>query len=230
MGGWYYLPTGCADVKCIICTCFPLQHLGWRAVDVPFYEWYELAPPQRQRYMRRKLQQAGLQLPGWPNQQLQQPQQLLQGEGVDLAADAQLLPLAPQQELHLEPEQHQPAAQQDLVSAAGQLPPPPQEQEAVSSSEGATVPAVSATQRAQRLHLLQYRAGKLSRQGLLSRRSMQATAGSSGSSGAGNTASSSSAGGSESGSLAGEAEASGAGAGNTAGSNGSSGAGNIAGS
>jgi hypothetical protein len=136
-----------------------VQRLGWRAVDVPFYEWYDLAPSQRKRYMRRKLRQAGLQLP-----ELRQQQQE-EGDGDSLPAEQQP---QPEEEEALRPEAV------PLPKAASHE----QQQQQQDGDTGASdTPAVSAVQRAQRLHMLQYRAGKLSRQGLLSRRSMQAASG-----------------------------------------------------
>ena len=150
--------------------CFPtlpVQRLGWRAVDVPFYEWYDLASAQRKRYMRRKLRQAGLQLP-----ELRQQQE----EGDSQPAEQHPQPQLEEEPLHLD------AAPLPMAVSASPHEQQQQQQDGEAGTSGA--PAVSVVQRAQRLHMLQYRAGKLSRQGLLSRRSMQAASGG----GAGSTA------------------------------------------
>lgn len=52
-----------------------MQRLGWRAVDVPYYEWWALAPARRPSYMRRKLEAAGLSLSQEQQQQQEEGQQ-----------------------------------------------------------------------------------------------------------------------------------------------------------
>ena len=159
-----------------------LQRLGWQAVAVPFYEWWHLSPDQQAPYMRRKLQEAGLHLPAGGElpgaagtQQQRRPEQAEQRQG-------QGQPVAVRQQRNVE---EQPAGQ---VAPQPPVQPPVQqeqqqraaaEQPAGSSARGQPEEDASAaglTQRAQRLSMMQYRQGKLSKAGLLARGSMQAAA------------------------------------------------------
>ncbi|PRW33174.1 FK506-binding 1 [Chlorella sorokiniana] len=179
-----------------------LQRLGWQAVAVPFYDWWRLSPAHRGPYMRSKLQEAGLQLEVSNNeppalaaaqdsavqqerqqgrqrrpkrrgnaQDTTQQQQLAAGQqqaetevrpplAEPAAAAAQQQPQAPRH-----PEQAQQAEKQPAAEPAGAQP---------AATEGA--PPAGLAQRAQRLSMMQYRQGKLSKAGLLARGSLQAAA------------------------------------------------------
>ncbi|KAL4423640.1 hypothetical protein ABPG77_009227 [Micractinium sp. CCAP 211/92] len=251
-------PTGSTALKRRL-----LQRLGWRPVDVPFYDWWGLPANKQMDYMRRKLQEAGLQLPASPleagsrgvqrqrrpqhampaqqarqrprQQQGQQQRRRIEQPGQAAFADqlegqlearkpaVQLPGAAAEHQGHQEQavakavaEQAQQQAQQaqqqqqqvqqqeeaPVGAAAGeqQAPEPEaaggqgQEQQSgsdVGGQAGAAAepdkPLGSSTlaQRAQRLSVLQYQRGKLSKQGLVTRRGLQAAAGGPKSGGAG---------------------------------------------
>lgn len=144
--------------------CQP-QHLGWQAVAVPFYEWWRLPPAQRGPYMRRKLQQAGLSLEGGRDRTAAGPAEVPDGQQRQAADGAAQQPPAEPAAASQEHQQQQPAT-------AGQSS-PEQEGAAGAADMG---PAAGLSQRAQRLSMMQYKKGKLSKAGLLARGSLQAAA------------------------------------------------------
>ncbi len=240
-----------------------LQRLGWRPVDVPFYDWWGLPANKQMDYMRRKLQEAGLQLPASPleagsrgvqrqrrpqhampaqqarqrprQQQGQQQRRRIEQPGQAAFADqlegqlearkpAVQLPgaaaehqghqeqavaeavaeQAQQQAQQAQQQQHQAQQQEEapVRAAAGeQRAPQPeaaggrkQEHQGGSDAGGQAGAAAESdkslgsstlAQRAQRLSVLQYQRGKLSKQGLVTRRGLQAAAGGPKSGGAG---------------------------------------------
>ncbi|KAI7839792.1 hypothetical protein COHA_006591 [Chlorella ohadii] len=185
-----------------------LQRLGWQAVAVPFYDWWRLAPAQRGPYMRRKLQEARLQLEGSagdtelqregsstrkaaqgldtrrPRRQGQQQVQGRRQQGQQQQAVHAERQEAPVQQ-HAGSNGPQPldgatAAEQASLPAAQQQQPRQQEQQPQQQSsavaDGEDDSAAGLAQRAQRLSMMQYKKGKLSKAGLLARSSLQAAA------------------------------------------------------
>lgn len=155
-----------ARTQTLFCIAAPMQRLGWRAVDVPYYEWWALAPARRPSYMRRKLEAAGL--------SLSQEQQQQQEEGQQQQQEQQKR----QQRQEEEQQQERQQQQEEVAGVPGTEEQPRQEQgrvQAAAAQEPAEPAAASVAQRAQRLSMLQYRQGRLSRKSLLARGSMQAS-------------------------------------------------------
>ena len=175
---------------------------------VPFYDWWRLAPAQRGPYMRRKLQEARLQLEGSagdtelqregsstrkaaqgldtrrPRRQGQQQVQGRRQQGQQQQAVHAERQEAPVQQ-HAGSNGPQPldgatAAEQASLPAAQQQQPRQQEQQPQQQSsavaDGEDDSAAGLAQRAQRLSMMQYKKGKLSKAGLLARSSLQAAA------------------------------------------------------
>lgn len=138
-----------------------LQRLGWRVVAVPFFDWWQLAPGQRQRYMRAKLSAAGLDPSTFA--------QAAPAPPVPAPAAAAVVETE-QQRQQEQPHASEPALQQPAIAGESAA--------AVQQGDGGGSAATPAglAQRAQRLSLLQHRQGKLSRQGLLTKTARSALA------------------------------------------------------
>lgn len=178
-------------------TTHPAQRLGWQAVSVPFYDWWRLTPGQRGPYMRRKLQEAGLQLEaggsgqgaeGSEAQQQRQQQkgrrrqeQRQQGLPQHGRASGQRQPPASQSHRQAEQGTSQPLPQLAAAFAQQEQHPAAEAADAGAGSTGGVEadegsPPAGLAQRAQRLSMMQYKKGKLSKAGLLARGSLQAAA------------------------------------------------------
>lgn len=134
---------------------------------MPFYDWWGLGEEQQREYMRRKLEAAGLRVDAADQQRAEQREEQEEGRSPLAAAAAPPAVAAPAAG-------HAAAqlAQADGVHASSSSRGDP----GSSSDQQPGAEGVSVAQRAQRLSMLQYRQGKLSRKGLLTRSSMQAAA------------------------------------------------------
>lgn len=192
-----------------------LQRLGWQAVSVPQHEWRQLSPSQRQQYMLRKLEEAGLRLPGSQAELAQAQAQVQEQAGAGAPAPAlstgqqqrQGLPGAEVRQQEVQDRREEQEEQQEQgVESPGKLasvssgngcateaepsltasgPAATSAGPAATSAVPAATSAVGASesrepspstraQRAQRLALLHFRQGKLSRGGLVKRTGLQA--------------------------------------------------------